>query len=87
MNDSYWPKNVLIQPKNSFFGNSQFSNKGGQNIQDYIPKNINLIKNKGIKIHNILNDTIGLFKGLELDFDILGNKITGLPDLGAIEIN
>ncbi len=87
LNNSYWPKNVLIQPKNSFFGNSKFSNKGGQNIQDYIPKNINLIKNKGIKIHNILNDTIGLFKGLELDFDILGNKITGLPDLGAIEIN
>ena len=87
LNNSYWPKNVLIQPKNSFFGNSQFSNKGGQNIQDYIPKNINLIKNKGIKIYNISNDTIGLFKGLELDFDILGNKITGLPDLGAIEIN
>ena len=87
LNNSYWPKNVLIQPKNSFFGNSQFSNKGGQNIQDYIPKNINLIKNKGIKIHNISNDTIGLFKGLGLDFDILGNKITGLPDLGAIEIN
>ena len=87
LNDSYWPKNVLIQPKNSFFGNSKFSNKGGQNIQDYIPKNINLIKNKGIKIHNISNDTIGLFKGLKLEFDILGNKITGLPDLGAIEIN
>ena len=62
-------------------------NKGGQNIHDYIPKNINLIKNKGIKIQNISNDTIGLFKGLELEFDILGNKITGLPDLGAIEIN
>jgi len=87
LNDSYWPKNVLIQPKNSFFGNSQFSNKGGQNIRDYIPKNINLIKNKGIKILNISNDTIGLFKGLELEFDILGNKITDLPDLGAIEVN
>ena len=87
LNDSNWPKNVLIQPKNSFFGNSQFSNKGGQNIHDYIPKNINLIKNKGIKIQNISNDTIGLFKGLELEFDILGNKITGLPDLGAIEID
>jgi hypothetical protein len=31
-------------------------------------------------------DSIGIIYGLELEKDILGNSIQGLPDLGAIEI-
>ena len=46
----------------------------------------NFIKNKGIKITKIVNDSIGLFYGLHPDKDILGNTINSLPDLGAIEL-
>ena len=56
-------------------------------MSDYIPQNKKLIKNRGIEIQKIINDSIGLFLGLKVEKDILGNKITGKPDMGAIEIN
>ena len=31
--------------------------------------------------------SIGLDGGFKVEFDILGNKITDIPDLGAIELN
>ncbi|MCX6307973.1 MAG: hypothetical protein NTY32_03760 [Bacteroidia bacterium] len=45
-----------------------------------------MIKNKGIEIPKIQGDTIGLVLGLKVEKDILGNKIVGKPDMGAIEI-
>jgi len=45
-----------------------------------------LIKNKGIDIHKIPNDKNGLFTGLKVTKDILGNTVKGLPDMGAIEL-
>jgi hypothetical protein len=69
------------------FGNPDFKNKGGLNIEDYIPQNKLLIKDKGIHIHKIPNDPSGLMGGLQVEYDILGNKITGPPDLGAIEMS
>ena len=87
LKDSYWPKDVLIQPLNSLFGNANFKNGGGEKISNYIPLNNKLIKDKGIVINNIYNDSIGLKGGLNVEFDILGNKIKDLPDLGAIELN
>jgi hypothetical protein len=59
---------------------------GGSKIKDYIPTNHHLIKNKGISIPNIPEDKRGLFIGLNVKKDILGNRIKGLPDLGAIEL-
>ena len=46
--------------------------------EDYIPMNIDIIKDKGINIP---------FKGgvEPLDRDFFGNPIIGKPDLGAIE--
>ena len=38
-------------------------------------------------IKNIINDSIGIRIGLDIERDILGNKIVNLPDIGAIEIN
>ena len=35
----------------------------------------------------MLSDTVGLFQGLKMDKDSLGNKIIGLPDMGAIEVD
>lgn len=83
-----WPSesHVMITDKAPFYGDAKFVNKGGLEIKDYIPKNTELIKNKGIKIELIPTDTIGLLGGLKVNTDILGNKITGLPDMGAIEM-
>ncbi len=81
-----WPVEVLIQDEKPIFGNPEFVNTRGIELKDYIPKNVDLIKNKGIRIEPLSNDSIGLFIDLSVDRDILGNEITGLPDLGAIEI-
>ena len=85
--ENNWPKEVLIQPTNSIIGDPLFQNLGGKNIVDYYPNNIDLIKDKGVRIKNIINDSIGIRIGLEIEKDILGNKIVNLPDMGAIEIN
>ena len=68
------------------FGNANFENGGGEKISNYIPLNNKLIKDKGVIINKIYNDSTGLIGGLDVKFDILGNKIIDLPDLGAIEI-
>jgi hypothetical protein len=87
LTESNWPKEVFIQDQKPLFGNPGFRNKGGLKKEDYIPMNTNFIKNKGIKIPKIPGDDVGLKIGLEVEHDILGNKITGAPDLGAIEMN
>lgn len=86
LNVGNWPKNIPIQDTNPFYGDPQFTNKGGLSIADYVPKNIKLIKDKGIEIPTIPNDSIGLKIGLKVDTDIVGNKIIGNPDLGAFEL-
>jgi len=87
LNKSYWPSVTLIQPETSFFGDAKFNSLGGSNVSDYVPQNKKLIKNRGIEIQKIINDSIGLFLGLKVEKDILGNKIIGKPDMGAIEID
>ena len=86
LNTSNWPKEVLISDKSPVFGNAEFAKPNGENLKDYIPTNIKLIKNKGIPIPKIPRDSIGLKIGLKVKYDILGNRIKGLPDMGAIEI-
>ncbi len=81
-----WPKSIQIQDEAPLIGDALFRNKGGNQPEDYIPTNKLLIKDKGIVIPKIPGDELGLFIGLEVKYDFLGNKITGLPDLGAIEL-
>ena len=83
---SNWPKEAIIQDNKPIYGDAKFANKGGFKLEDYIPTNISLIKDKGIEIKKINGDSIGLFIGLKAEYDILGNKIIGKPDMGAIEI-
>ncbi|TKB99077.1 right-handed parallel beta-helix repeat-containing protein [Pedobacter cryophilus] len=83
---SSWPKDVIIQDDKPIYGDAKFTNKGGFKLEDYIPTNTSLIKDKGITINKINNDNIGLVIGLKVEYDILGNKIKGKPDMGAIEI-
>ncbi|MFY9150543.1 MAG: right-handed parallel beta-helix repeat-containing protein [Prolixibacteraceae bacterium] len=86
LSESNWPKQVLIQDQKPMIGNPEFRNEGGLKIEDYIPSNAKLLRNKGIEIRKIPNDQIGLKIGLKVEHDILGNKISGTPDMGAIEI-
>lgn len=85
--DNSWPNNVLIQPTYFVVGDAKFRNKQGININDFTPTLKALIKDKGITVPLIEKDSAGLFIGLEIENDILGNPITGLPDLGAIELD
>lgn len=86
LKESNWPKDVMIQDKAPVVGNPKFKNAGGKEKKDYIPTNIKLVKDKGVVIEKIPNDKIGLFVGLKVTTDILGNPIKGAPDMGAIEI-
>lgn len=81
-----WPVEVLIQDEKPILGNPKFVNPGGLNPEDYIPMNISIIKNKGVEINKIPRDEIGLKIGLDVTVDFFGNPISGLPDLGAVEI-
>ncbi len=80
-----WPTEIGIKDSSPVFGNPEFVNEGGIEISDYTPKNFNLIKNKGIIISLLPNDSVGLLQTLILKEDILGNRISNLPSIGAIE--
>ncbi len=81
-----WPSEVIIQDEAPVIGDPGFKVPGGMNIDDYIPGSAGLIKNKGIEIEKIPGDNIGLKTGLKVKYDISGNEIEGLPDIGAIEL-
>jgi len=83
---SNWPGDVLIQDKSPLIGDPGFQNKGGLKKEDYVPSNTELIKNKGIEINKLKDDLVGLKTGLKVDHDIMGNEISGTPDIGAIEL-
>ncbi|MFH4969454.1 right-handed parallel beta-helix repeat-containing protein [Gaetbulibacter sp. M240] len=84
--ESSWPKALQLQDAHPYFGNPQFINPNGLTPEDYIPKNRDLVQNKGISIPKLPHDSIGIIYGLQLQKDFLGNKIIDSPDLGAIEI-
>jgi len=79
------PESVIIHDVEPLFGDPQFKNPGGLSAEDYIPQNTDLVKEKGIKIEPIPGDPLGLYIGLDVEHDYFGNKIEGLPDLGAIQ--
>jgi hypothetical protein len=81
-----WPEDVIIHDSSPQYGNPGFKNAGGKEILDYVPLNTKIIKDQGIEIPKIQGDSFGLFIGLKAEYDIVGNKITGLPDMGAIEM-
>jgi hypothetical protein len=85
LNTNNWPKEIGITDAAPIIGNPEFVNKGGMEAKDYMPGNLNLIRNKGINIGLLPNDTVGLLQSLQMEKDILGNVIKGNPSLGAIE--
>jgi hypothetical protein len=82
-----WPTGLPLQDTAPLIGDPGFKKKGGLQLQDYLLINKKLILDKGISISRIPNDSIGLRVGLKVERDILGNSITGKPDIGAIELN
>lgn len=86
LSENNWDKMIPIQAVDSFFGDPDFENLKGTKPADFTPKKELLIKNKGIVIPTLLNDSIGIRKGINVSHDILGNQIKGNPDIGAIEL-
>jgi hypothetical protein len=84
--EGYWPNEVWIEDKAKLIGDPLFFRKGGEKIEHYVPGNFDLVRYMGIPIPMLPKDTIGLKIGLLPKWDILGNAISGKPDLGAIEL-
>lgn len=84
---SNWPEAANIQPVNSIFGDAKFYAPGSFDFVGYIPQEKALVQNKGIDIHLLPGDSIGLKIGLLPGKDILGINIVGKPDIGAIEVH
>ena len=81
-----WPADAPIKDRSPIIGNPQFQHAGGMSLEDYIPRNIGLVRNRGILIPKLRSDDVGLTLGLHPQHDILGNPIPGLPSLGAIQL-
>jgi len=82
-----WPGWAAIQDDSPFFGDAGFTKPGGIKLADYVPTNAALVQDKGMEIPLIPGDKAGLITGLKATHDIMGNPITGKPDMGAIEIS
>ena len=85
LNKNSWPKEIGIKDIAPIFGNPEFTEEGGIDAKNYIPENLDIVKNKGIIISLLPNDTVGLLQSLKLENDILGNPINKTPSIGAIE--
>ena len=82
-----WPVDAPIRDQSPIVGNPEFPNAGGIKLEDYIPRNVRLVRNRGITIPRLRDDEVGLTVELNPKHDILGNLILGLPDLGAIKLS
>ncbi|WP_440875943.1 right-handed parallel beta-helix repeat-containing protein [Thalassotalea sp. PLHSN55] len=87
LKESNWPATIKVQDSAPLFGNADFVNPGGVKLADYTPQNKALVEDKGVEIKTLPKDKVGLNVGLKVTHDILGNKIIGKPDMGAIEIS
>ena len=85
LRESSWSAEISIKDTEPIFGNSNFTNAGGLEAKDYLPKNSYLVKNKGIYIELLSNDSNGLLESLSLKEDILGTPILDTPSIGALE--
>lgn len=67
-------------------GDPMFANTGGSNDVDYIPDSGIYVADQGVVVTNLPGDSIGIVGGLIVTEDYFGNPITGLPDMGAVEM-
>jgi hypothetical protein len=81
-----WPGDAVFQDQAPLIGDPEFAQGGGWRLDGYVPRNESLVRNRGIVIPRLPQDETGLLPGLRVERDILGERIVGLPDLGAIEL-
>lgn len=79
-----WPQSMASQDIYPLYGNPQFKNEGGLQMEDYIPQNTKIIDDKGAVLDYLPGDNFGLIQGLNLQFDVLGNAIGNTFPIGAI---
>jgi len=82
-----WPSDLPIQDQSPLFGDPEFTSKGGLLPADYLPRNIQLVKGKGIKVPYLPSDAIGLMQGLRIPEDIEGKMTDDIPSLGALKMD
>ncbi|GAB3651586.1 hypothetical protein GCM10028791_20590 [Echinicola sediminis] len=81
---SNWPKEAMIYDQSPIYGNPQFASAGGEKPSDYIPHNVELVK-QGVEVKRIKGDAFGLLRGLQMPTDFLGQEINGANFIGAIK--
>jgi hypothetical protein len=81
-----WPSNSSLRDASPIFGNPGFQMAGGLKLEDYIPSNTKLVRNRSLPIPLLSGDTNGLVGGFRVNRDILNHPIVGNPDLGAVEM-
>ena len=81
------PKSLPFTETSMRVGDPRFAKPGGTDPENYVPRNVNLIKDQGIIIPRLDGDELGLRIGLEVTADFFGNPIIGRPDLGAVELS
>lgn len=80
-----WPAGLGLADPRPLLGDAAFARPGGDRPEDYLPGNIDLVRDRGLAVQPLPGDPIGLTRGLTVTTDILGHPIRGTPDLGAIE--
>jgi hypothetical protein len=81
-----WPADAGIQDCAPLIGDPGFANPGGLRATDYVPRNFSLVKDRGIRVPALPEDSVGLRIGLDVSVDFLGHPVVGAPDLGAMEL-
>lgn len=84
--ENVFPASLLIRDNNPIIGDPEFENAGVMDARDYIPRNVDLIRDKGLHIEKLPGDPIGLRIGLDVRSDYFGNPVKRQPDMGAIEL-
>jgi hypothetical protein len=80
------PTNLGLHDSSIIIGDPLFKNPGDLMPKSYTPTNLKIVRNKSITISKIPGDKIGIKIGFEVKKDFFGNPITGIPDIGAIEL-
>jgi hypothetical protein len=75
-----------LRDRHELVANPQFKRPGGFDPADYVPANRAAVKDQGIRLERLPGDQVGVHLGLDVKADFFGHPITGLPDLGAIEL-
>ena len=81
-----WPPELGLQDVAPLIGDPGFVGPGGLRASDYVPRNLALVKDRGIRVAALPDDKVGLRIGLDVTVDFFGNPVVGAPDLGAIEL-